>query len=191
MDSKIVFDASTSEFPKVILWSPLVGSAIGCLLVAKRGWPRHSKSSRIIGFFMIIAGAVSAIYYPLHWYQLHREATRLLRLGRFDIVQGVVSEVRPAAPAGSADEMFTISSHQFSYSDESRASSCFHKTALTKGPIRSGILLRIKFTGNCILQIEEVGPALSQDAHDPTDQALATAAEPAPVSWPRSPHPVP
>lgn len=48
---------------------------------------------------------------------------------------------------GSSNESFSISGHHFSYSDydELELTPCFNKTALNGGPIRSGMLVRVKF----------------------------------------------
>jgi hypothetical protein len=158
VDAKLIFDASTKPFPWVIVWSPLVGCAIAgaAILLEKTGRLRKSRFTRLSCFFAIIAGMVSAIYFQLVWFHRHREVARLFALGYFDSVQGVVTDFRPENPDRSSNETFTIAGHKFAYSSESFITPCFNQTALQQGPIQAGMLLRIKFTDDCILQIEDL-----------------------------------
>ena len=158
MDNNLIFDATTKPFPWIIIWSPVFACAFGggAIILEKLNLVRHSTFSRFSCRLMLIGGLISVPYFPLSWYYYHAQALRRLALGRFDSVQGTVSDFTPESYAQNTPESFTISGHKFSYASASLITPCFSQTAVQHGPIHLEMVLKIKFQDNCILQIEEV-----------------------------------
>ena len=158
MDTKLIFDAATKPIDWVIVWSPLFACAFASagILIEKFGLVRHSRFTRFSCLLMLVGGVVSAIYFPLSWYYHHVEAAKKLNQGLFDSVQGVVSDFTKEDFAQNTPETFTISGHKFIYRSASVATPCFSQTSLQHGPIHPQMVLRIKFSGDCILRIDQI-----------------------------------
>jgi hypothetical protein len=158
MDAKIIFDATTKPFPWVIAWSPLLGCAIACilLLLNRIGWIRQSRFTLLACLFGAVSGLLGAVYFPLSWFQRHRNVTGILASGQFDTVQGSISDFQAEPRDRSSAEHFSVAGRQFAYSSQSFITPCFNQTALEHGPLRPGMVVRISFTNDCILRIEEL-----------------------------------
>lgn len=161
MDGKIIFAASTKPFPWVIVWSPLLGSGIAgvVLMLSAFGRTRRSGAARTITWLALCVGIASAIYFPLLWFQHRRHITSQLAHGNFEWVQGVISNFQPESRDRAQNESFSISSHVFSYSSQSFITPCFNQTTVQHGPLHEGMLLKIKYSGDCILRLEELSPS--------------------------------
>jgi hypothetical protein len=117
---------------------------------------REPWLTRFIPYFMLVAGAVSAIYFPFLWYFQHRTAIRTLSLSQFKSVQGIVYDYRPKPPELNSVESFCVSGQQFVYTDQSFITPCFNQTVQQHGPIRNGMKVLVRFDRDCILQIERL-----------------------------------
>ena len=108
------------------------------------------------GYFMILCSIATAGYDVGRWHLSSRNHANALASHRYEVIEGVVENLNPMPDDGSSNESFTISGHTFSYNDyvELNPTTCFNQTMPHKGPIRNGLLLRIRFTNQCILQIE-------------------------------------
>jgi hypothetical protein len=155
METKIIFDAATQPFAWIYVWSWLGAVAFGCVLVLLKrlGW---RYGSLILGIFMIACGIGGAAYRSIDWYLGHQRQIRTLASSQYQVVQGIVEDFHPMPDDGSSSESFTISGHTFEYSNHGDAepSLCFNQTRPSGGPIRQGMLLRVKYVNQCILQIE-------------------------------------
>jgi hypothetical protein len=105
---------------------------------------------------MILSGILFAGVRWTEWQVARRAQVRNLLAGRYETVEGTIEDFHFMPKDGSSNESFTISGHHFSYSDydELELTPCFNQTALKGGPIRPGMLVRVKATEGCILRIE-------------------------------------
>jgi hypothetical protein len=160
VDTKVLFDVATKPFPRLLIWSCLGGLGIGCLalFLARVPWPHSDRVMKFFAYFFCVSSLVTLGYYSTYWYKQRWENIQYLSGGRYQVVKGAVEDFHPQPPDGRSDESFSISGHTFFYSDyvESWITTCFNQTALRNGPIRPGMVLRIKFVNNCILEIEQL-----------------------------------
>jgi hypothetical protein len=77
---------------------------------------------------------------------------------------GKVEHFRPMPYEGHPEESFSVAGHTFTYSDYVDAQ-CFNNSASHGGPIRDGLPVRISYTDNCILRIEELSGANASLTH--------------------------
>ena len=105
---------------------------------------------------MIASGTFFAGVKWAEWQVARRSHLSNLAAGRYETVEGTIEDFHPMPKDGSSNESFTISGHHFFYSDysELEPTPCFNQTALNGGPIRSGMLVRVKAIDGCILRIE-------------------------------------
>ena len=155
MESQIIFDVSTKPFTWQPLWASLGALIFGCVLIFLHKLKRRS-SAQIGGYFMIVCGILYAGISSAQWYMARRSQIHNLAAGTYETVEGTVGDFHPMPKDGSSEESFRVSGHHFSYSDynELEPTPCFNRTALHEGPIRSGMLLRVKFIDGCILHLE-------------------------------------
>lgn len=154
MEPKIIFDVSTKPFALQPLWTSLGALIFGCVLILIYKLKRR-PSARIFGYFMIMCGILFAGVKSVEWYIARRAQVHNLLAGRYETVEGTIEDFHPIPRYGSSEESFTISGHHFSYSDL-EPTPCFNQTALHGGPVRSGMLVRVKVKviDGCILHIE-------------------------------------
>lgn len=156
MEPKIIFDTATKPFAWEPIWA--CGGAFlfgGVIIFLKKINFRRALSAKW-GYFMILCAVPAAGYDVARWYLSLRDHAKALASHRYEVIEGVVENLHPMPDDGSSNESFTISGHTFSYNDyvELNPTTCFNQTMPHKGPIRNGLLLRIRFTDQCILQIE-------------------------------------
>lgn len=168
MHARVLFDVVRQPFPMLVVWSCLGGFAFGVIVLLSgrlRTGPR-ARLAKLFGYFIAISAVVSLGYYSILWYWEMRGYRRQLAQGHYEVAEGVVESFHPQSPDGKSKESFVLAGHMFSYSDyvEARVDVCFNKTSLNRGPIRAGIALRIKYSDNCILRIEELPERSSSSA---------------------------
>jgi hypothetical protein len=160
LDTKIIFDVASKPYPHLLFWNCLVAFVFGCilLLLAKIPWPDSARVMRFFGYFFCVCSLVTLGYYSTRWYLDRLKDIRYLSNGSFQIVEGPVENFHPQLPNVSSTESFTVSGHKFVYSDyvESWITTCFNRTTLNNGPIHPGMVLRIKYRDNCILEIDQL-----------------------------------
>jgi hypothetical protein len=118
---------------------------------------RRFKYLMVAVVFAFVAFVVGYGFYKGSTYGL-AEARAALREGRFSVLEGRVTDFVPMPVNGHAEERFTVSGVQFSYSDYVILP-CFNHTSTRGGPIRAGIWVRLSYQGNCILRVEVWQPA--------------------------------
>jgi hypothetical protein len=155
VESKIIFDVSTKPFAWQPLWASLGALIFGCVLIFLHKLKRRS-SAQIGGYFMIVCGILNAGVSSVEWFMARRSQMHDFAAGRHETVEGTIEDFHPMPKDGSSEESFTVSGHHFSYSDynDLEPTPCFNQTALHEGPIRSGMLVRVKFIDRCIVHIE-------------------------------------
>lgn len=157
MQAKIIFDLATKPFPWEPVWAATGAAIFGCLLILLNRF-KSRYGSRIAGYFFILCALAGTGYSLSLWYLSRRDHLALLANGRYEVVEGKVENFHPMPNDGSSNESFSIAGHSYSYSDHDdlKITDCFNQTAPHHGPIHAGMVLRVKFTDNCILQIEEL-----------------------------------
>jgi hypothetical protein len=81
------------------------------------------------------------------------EALAAFQKGDYQIVEGVVTDFHPMPYEGNQEECFSVQDERFCYSDY-EIEPGFRNTASHGGPIRSGLPVRIAYSGRAILRLE-------------------------------------
>ena len=86
---------------------------------------------------------------------LHEDSQALTayQKGDFQLVEGIVTDFHPMPYEGHQEECFSVQEQRFCYSDYEIAPG-FRNTASHGGPIRSGLPVRIAYSGNVILRLD-------------------------------------
>jgi energy-coupling factor transporter transmembrane protein EcfT len=161
VEPRILFDVGDKPFAWAPVWASVYALVFGCLLVVLK-WLKWRYGSKVVGYLFILAAFVNACFSITGWYLSRRDHVKALDSGRYEVAQGIVEDFQAMPRDGSSNESFRIGSRTFTYSDyhDVETSACFNQTVGHQGPIRPGLVLRVKFVGDCILQIE----ALPQDS---------------------------
>lgn len=158
-EPKIIFDVATKPFPWLPIWSTLGALASACivLVVGKLKWWRRSLSTAV-AYFVVVMAPIDMAYFSGRWFISRHAELGILASGHYEVVQGPADDFHPMPADTRSLESFTILEHKFSYSDENAfaMNPCFNQTVPHGGPIRAGMMLRVKFVNQCILQIEEL-----------------------------------
>ena len=83
----------------------------------------------------------------------HSQALTAYQKGDYWLVEGLVTDFHPMPYEGHQDECFSVQDKRFCYSDYD-VSPGFHNTSSHGGPIRSGLPVRIIYSGDTILRLE-------------------------------------
>jgi hypothetical protein len=137
-------------------FAPLV--LAGLFLIAKRRfrWQRIRWFHCV--FICVFAFIVSSLVPSA---DINSEVFNLYRSGWYSQVEGTVTDFHPMPYEGHEDECFSVQAQRFCYSDYIIVPG-FHNSASHGSPIRSGLPVRIAYSGQTILRIDI-----------PSDQVLA------------------
>lgn len=155
MEIKTIFDAST----KALDWQPITLSAVlflgGCLsiLFERLNWSK--PVIKHVGYVVAGASLLVGLYLLTIQYIQSRDNVVALAAGAYQVVQGSVDNFQPSYHEGRKEESFMVSGQVFRYSDNA-LTMCFNQTEAHGGPIHAGISVRITYSDDCILRIEEV-----------------------------------
>jgi hypothetical protein len=151
---RLIFDASQNG-SVLIVWMliPLFAMLFGLL-----GWGLAKSSDE--GFvskgkiFMAIAacGLIFSIVLLLGNWNQYYQATRALRLGDYETVEGIVQDFVPMPPGGHATESFTVGNVPFHYG--AGWGSIVFNSEWNHGNLRNGAHVRIAYKNEDILRIE-------------------------------------
>jgi tellurite resistance protein TehA-like permease len=145
-----LFEIGLKSFPWNGLLHPVPFILVGMLLF------RFGKSKQIYQATGIIVAALATIIFLLAAVSLAPsfiELRRGFRSGNSSIVEGVVENFHPAPPLGAAEESFSVNGVNFSY-NALDLTPCFHNAPFRKGPIRSGLAIRIYYNDGCIQRLD-------------------------------------
>jgi len=151
MNDRVVFDASTQSFEWPILGALVV---LGLLAVVAVRTGRIVAIQREV--WTTLATIVASLIVFLWWLIRAADLWTLrarLRDGSCSVVEGYVTEFRPASRDGHGGESFIVSGRYFSYADY-RMSAGFHQTSIRGGPIREGMRVRIHHLRGEIARLE-------------------------------------
>jgi uncharacterized protein YjeT (DUF2065 family) len=161
MQFNVMYDAAQQGYPA---WHmngmSLVLVCVGLLLVLapdlmQRLLPRglQGRARRIFSWFFLCAALVGTFVTFWSTTQPYDAAAAALRDHRYSVVEGPVTAFVPMPYSGHAQESFVVGGRKFSYSDYI-LTGCFNNAASHGGPIRPGVVVRISYTGNCIVRVE-------------------------------------
>lgn len=153
-----VFDVAREGYST--WWFPAFGLifvAIGGLLVFRPGLvqrymrPRR-LNARVFGWSYFIFGVLWTVATFVSTYTQYHTAASDLSNGRYEVVEGPVTNFVPMPSEGGSLESFVVGGRRFSYKDS--AAPGFHTTARHGGPIREGLYVRVTYSGDLILRLE-------------------------------------
>jgi hypothetical protein len=161
MQFNVMYDAAQQGYPA---WHmngmSLVLVCVGLLLVLapdlmQRLLPYglQGRARRIFSWFFLCFALVGAFVTFRSTTQPYDAAAAALRDHRYSVVEGPVTDFVPMPYSGHAQESFAVGGRKFSYSDYI-LTGCFNNAASHGGPIRPGVVVRISYTGNCIVRVE-------------------------------------
>jgi hypothetical protein len=126
------------------------GAITSILMFSYRGLPQKKRTLLII-FSTAVVLLGSAAFGNL---RSQISNTRAYREGRYQTVEGNVTNFVPMPYNGHALESFTVNGVKFSYTDWNFPKSGFKNTSSHGGPIREGLPVRIGYIGNTIVKLE-------------------------------------
>src|SRR5580704_13659008 len=155
MNTKVIFDIASKSYNTSLLLAP----AFLFLLGAGGIWMERRKVGHVamkgVGYIVCAVAVLGTILFG-GWAYLDRvDAEKALKAGTYASVTGKVEHFRPMPYEGHPEESFSVAGHTFTYSDYVDTQ-CFNNTTSHGGPIREGLFVRIAYTDNCILRIEEL-----------------------------------
>lgn len=155
MGIKTLFDITHKGYNASLLLAP----AFLFLLGAAAIWMEKRKIGYVpikrIGYIVCAVSVLATILFGGWAYLDRTDAEKALRTGAYALVTGKIEHFRPMPYSGHPEESFSVAGHTFTYSDYVDTQ-CFNNTASHGGPIRDGLYVRITYTDNCILRIEEL-----------------------------------
>lgn len=154
MALKVIFDIGMKPFVWQDMTVPAALIVGGCVAILGEKIKFGYTAIRNVGYVLIAVALLSAGYMSIHWYVLRRDHMSALANGRYEIAEGTIENFQPMYYEGRKVEYFAVSGHRFEYSDN-EITTCFNQPMAHGGPVHAGMLVRIKFTDQCILRIEE------------------------------------
>ena len=161
MQFNLMYDAAKQGYPALHMNGiGLALVAVGVLLVLapdmmQRLLPRglQGTARRVFSWFFLCAALFGAFITFRGTTQPYEATAVASRDHRYTVVQGPVTDFVPMPYTGHAHESFLVGGRKFSYSDYI-LTGCFNTTASHGGPIRPGLVVRVSYSGNCILRLE-------------------------------------
>jgi len=149
MHYQTVFEIGFKSFPWNAVLHPVPFILIGAFLF-RFG---HKEIYRIAG---IVGASLATLFFVIATVSLLPRSIsqrNAYRNGDTSVVEGVVEDFHPAPVLGAARESFSVHGVAFSY-NALDATSCFHNSPLHRGPVHSGMDVRIYHKGECIRRVE-------------------------------------
>jgi hypothetical protein len=128
--------------PSFTWWFPAAGLGIAVMALIIGRFMGGSR--RVFTFAIAGLGLVWALGAAATVYGFHAEARAAAKSPNTPVVQGVVEDFRPAPYEGHQDESFAVSGVRFAYSDFVITGG-FRQSSSHGGPIRQGLLVRIRY----------------------------------------------
>ena len=147
---RTVFELGLKSFPWSTVAHPLIG-LIGGLVIL---WLLRKKT-----FYTIVGTAIASISAIIFILALISSVPEFItRRGAYAnrkgiTVEGVVVNFRQAPEIGPATESFSINGTSFSY-NVLDGNPCFHNAPIHGGPIREGLVVRIRYDETCIQRVD-------------------------------------
>lgn len=163
---RVLFEVSNQSLSPSFLIAPAFLFLLGVAAVwmEKRKIGYHPIKG--MGYVICALSLIGALVIGAWTYFDRSEGAEALRTGAYSVVSGSVEDFRAMPYEGHAEESFVIAGRRFSYSDYVHTG-CFNQTASHGGPIRSGQMLRVFYSDDCILRLEELAEPASTSRSAP------------------------
>ena len=157
MDYTTVFDVARDgfvewKFPAV----GLIGVAVGAgMLVYYWRQPkvRGTGLKRVFALFYLTFAILWTVASFTSLYSEYAHLRDALVTGRYTVVEGVVTNFKPAPAEGHADEEFDVARHHYSFSDYV-VIAAYHRSRSHGGAFREGLRVRIADVEGQIARLE-------------------------------------
>ena len=161
MNFKTVFDVAHQGY--TTWWFPAFGLlflCFGAVAVFKPAlihkimpYGVQGVARTVLSWFMLIFALLWTLVTFVATFGEYRYAVNALNYGRYQIIEGPVTDFFPMPYEGHSQESFMVGGHHFSYSNY-KITAGFHNAASHGGPIREGLHVRVSYVGNLILRLE-------------------------------------
>jgi hypothetical protein len=145
-----VFHIGVLSFPWFSMLPPCLMIAVGCTLIRFNGGQQLRLA---VGYIFVIFCSFMIVLVNLVLIPKFYEARHAYLSGDSSIVEGTVEDFHPMPALGVADESFSVNGRKFSY-NVLEPTPCFHNLPPHRGPIHSGMQVRIYFKDWCIQQVD-------------------------------------
>jgi hypothetical protein len=150
MTYQTVFEIGIKSFPWSALLHPVPFVLVGLLLFK---FARSRQVYQITGLIVAVFAGLIFVVEAARLVPDYINVRNTYRNGSSSVVEGIVENLRPAPLTGPATESFSVGSVDFSY-DALDLTPCFHDAPFRKGPIKTGLRVRITHRNGCIQRVE-------------------------------------
>ncbi|MGB6546852.1 MAG: hypothetical protein WBE97_14635 [Candidatus Acidiferrales bacterium] len=150
MQYKTIFEIGFKSFPWGTMLHPLPFILAGILLFR---FAKRKAFYKATGLVVSVLGGLFFCVLATVLVPNFIELRHAFKSGDSSIVEGVVEDFRAAPLLGPADESFSVHGVDFSY-NALDATPCFRNAPFHKGPMQSGLTVRIYYNDGCIQRID-------------------------------------
>jgi hypothetical protein len=150
MTYQTVFEISVKSFPWRGLLHPVPFVVFGLLLFR---FGRGRQIYRITGLVVAVLASLIFVLAASRLVPDYINVRNTYRNGGSSVVEGVVENFRPAPVTGPAIESFSVAGVDFSF-NALDLKPCFQDAPFRKGPIKTGLRVRITYRTGCIQRVE-------------------------------------
>jgi hypothetical protein len=150
MQYNTVFEIGLKSFPWGGLLHPVPFLLIGMLLFK---FAKGKEVYQVTGFIVSVLAGVFFCILAVKLVPNFIELRHAFESGDSSIVEGVVENFHPAPVLGAAKESFSVGGVDFSY-NALDLTTCFHNAPFRKGPIKSGLAVRVYYKDGCIQRLD-------------------------------------
>jgi hypothetical protein len=145
-----VFQIGLGSFPWSLMLPLVVLIAIGYAMIRFNG----GKQIRLaVGYLVIIFCLLMVFVLNLSLVPEFIQARHAYRSGNSSVIEGTVEDFHPMPGLGPAAESFSVNGKTFSY-NVLDSTPCFQNLPAHKGPIHSGLTVRIFYKDSCIQRVD-------------------------------------
>ena|ERR1700734_2260385 len=145
-----IFHIGLNSYPWSFMLVPASMIAIGCALIRFQG---GKQIRQVAGWVLISVSLLSVLLVSLSLIPEFVAARHAYLSGDGSIIDGTVEKFHPMAPLGPANESFSVKGVTFSYY-VGELTPCFHNDPPRRGPIHSGLNVRIYYKDQCIQRVD-------------------------------------
>jgi hypothetical protein len=149
-DYHTVFHIGLLSFPWFFMLPFGVMIAIGCVLARFHG---GQQLRQVVGWVFISFSLLFIIILNLSLIPDFFSARHAYLSGNSSVIEGTVEDFHPMPTLGAANESFSVNGTKFSY-NVLDSTPCFHNLPPHKGPIHSGLEVRIYYKDSCIQRVD-------------------------------------
>ncbi len=145
-----IFHIGVFSFPWLSMLPPGLIIVIGCALVRFHG---GQELRQVTGWVIISFSLLLTFFINLSLIPKFFEARHTYLIGDSSVIEGTVEDFHPMPALGVAEESFSVKGTEFSY-NVLDSTPCFRNLPPHRGPIRSGLNVRIYYKDQCIQRVD-------------------------------------